>query len=135
VDFGLDPVQRVADQAHALLGVEAFDRLHQAYIAFLDQVAVGQAVAQILARHRHHQAQVREHQLAGGFEVVVGFELAGGLLLFLKGEHGHAVDRRDVGVQVAERGHDRPGVAQRDGCGGGTSLNVHTRTPFRIPQY
>jgi hypothetical protein len=36
VDLGLDPVQRVADQAHALLGVEALDGLHQADVAFLD---------------------------------------------------------------------------------------------------
>ena len=135
MDFSLDPVQCVAHQTHALIGVEALDGLHQAHITFLDQVAVRQAVTQVLARHRHHQAQVREHQLARGFEVVVGFELASGLLLFFEGEHRHAVDRRNVGVEVAERGHDRPGVAQRDGCGGGTSLNVHTRTPFRIPQY
>ena len=132
MDLGLDPVQRVADQSHALIGVKTLDGFHQAHIAFLDQVAVGQAVAQVLARHRHHQTQVREHQLAGGFEVVVGFELAGGLLLFLEGEHGHAVDRRNVSVEVAERGHHRPGVAQGYGRDGRTSLNVHTRTPFKV---
>jgi hypothetical protein len=70
VDLGLDPVQRVAHQAHALVGVEALDGLHQADVAFLDQVAVRQAVAQVLARDRHHQAQVRQHQPAGGFQVV-----------------------------------------------------------------
>ena len=61
VDLCLDPVQRVTYQAHAVLGVEAFDCLHQANITFLDQVAVGQAVTQVLARHRYHQTQVREY--------------------------------------------------------------------------
>ena len=60
---------RVAHQAHALLGVEALDGLHQADIAFLDQVALRQAVAQVLARDRHHQAQVRQHQPPGGLQV------------------------------------------------------------------
>ena len=41
MDFGLDPVQRVAHQAHALVGVKALDGFHQAHIAFLDQIAMG----------------------------------------------------------------------------------------------
>ena len=93
VDFGLDPMQRVAHQAHALVRVKALDRLHQAHIAFLDQVAVGQAVANVLARHRDHQAQVREHQLSRCFQVVVVAELAGKALLFFQREHGQAVGR------------------------------------------
>jgi hypothetical protein len=52
MDLGLDPVQRIAHQAHALVRVEALDGLHQADVAFLDQVAVGQAVAQVFARNR-----------------------------------------------------------------------------------
>ena len=39
----------VADQAHTLVGVKALNRLHQAHIAFLNQVGVGQAVAHVLA--------------------------------------------------------------------------------------
>ena len=58
VDFGLDPVQRVADQAHALIRVEALDGLHQPHVAFLYQIAMRQAVAQILARDGNHQPQV-----------------------------------------------------------------------------
>jgi hypothetical protein len=72
VDLGLDPVHGVAHQAHALVGVEALHGLHQADVAFLDQVAVRQAVAQVLAGNGHHEAQVRQHQRAGGFEVVRG---------------------------------------------------------------
>ena len=67
MDFSLDPVQRVAHQTHALVRVKALNGLHQADITLLDQVAVWQTVAQVLARHRHYQTQVREHQLTGGF--------------------------------------------------------------------
>ena len=45
MDFGFDPVEGVTYQAHALVRVKAFDGFHQADIAFLDEVAVGQAVA------------------------------------------------------------------------------------------
>ena len=91
-------MQRVADQAHALIRVKAFDGFHQAHIAFLDQVAVRQTIAQVLARDGHHQAQVREHQLTGGLQVALVFEFARKSLLLLEGEHGHAVDRRNVSV-------------------------------------
>ena len=55
MDFGFDPVEGVTHQAHALVRVKAFDGFHQADIAFLDEVAVGQAVAQVLAGNRHYQ--------------------------------------------------------------------------------
>jgi hypothetical protein len=58
VDLGLDPVHGIAHQAHALVRVEALDGLHQADIAFLDQVAVRQPIAQVLAGNRDHEAQV-----------------------------------------------------------------------------
>ena len=112
VDLGLDPVQRVADQPHALLGVEALDGLHQADVAFLDQVAVRQAVAQVLARHRHDQPQVRQHQPAGGLQVALVAQLARQVRLVFCRQHRHAVDRRDVRVEVAQRRHQGPGVAQ-----------------------
>ena len=40
MDLGLDPVHGVAYEPHALVGVETLHRLHQADVAFLDQVAV-----------------------------------------------------------------------------------------------
>src|SRR3546814_11950436 len=58
VHLGTHPMHREADQTHALIGVEALDRLHQADIAFLDQVAHAQAVALITARYVHHKAQM-----------------------------------------------------------------------------
>ena len=86
-------MQGVAHQAHPLLGVKALDRLHQAHIALLNQVGVGQAIAQILARNGHHQTQVRQHQFPGGLHVLVVAPLAGKFLLLLQGEHGQSVGR------------------------------------------
>jgi hypothetical protein len=44
VDLGLDPVDRERREANAALGVEALHRLHQADVAFLDEVGLRQAV-------------------------------------------------------------------------------------------
>ena len=139
VDFGLDPVHRVAHQTHALIGVKALDRLHEADVAFLDQVAVGQAVTQVLAGDGHHQAQVGHHQLTGSLDVVVIAQAARGALLLFEGEQRHAVDRRNVGVQVAQRGQrERParpraGHGQRGGWqSGGGKCSGHVVDPPQI---
>ena len=66
VNFGFDPVHGVADQTHALVGVKTFDGFHQANIAFLNQIAVGQAITQVFAGNGNHQAQMRQHQLFSG---------------------------------------------------------------------
>jgi hypothetical protein len=45
VHLGADPVQRERHEAHAALGVEAAHGLHEADVAFLDEVGLRQAVA------------------------------------------------------------------------------------------
>ena len=101
VDFSLDPMHGVTDQTHALVGVKTLDRFHQAHIAFLNQVSMGQAVAHVLAGNRHHQAQVRQDQLSGSVKVVVVAQLAGKRLFLLQSEHGQAVRRRNIGFDIA----------------------------------
>ncbi|MPN07587.1 hypothetical protein SDC9_154858 [bioreactor metagenome] len=130
VNFRLDPVHGVADQTHALIGIEAFDSLHQAHIALLNQVAVRQAIAQVLARDGDNQTQVGHHQTPGGVQIIVFFELASVVLLFLKGEHWHTIDRRDIGIQVAQRRYQRPGVRGRQGSSNGAGGSFHCRFPF-----
>src|SRR3546814_20508937 len=93
VHLGADPVHREADQAHADLGVEALDRLHQADVAFLDQVAEWQAVAVVAARDVHDEAPVRMHQLAGGAEVFLVADAVGERLFVLA--DGRAACRED----------------------------------------
>ena len=80
--LSLDPVQRIAHQPHALIRIKTLDGLHQANVALLNQVAVWQTVAQIFARRRHHQTQMRKHQLLGRCHVIGLTQLARkGLLL------------------------------------------------------
>ena len=62
VDLCFDPVHGIAHQAHTLVRVKAAHGFHQTDIAFLNQVTVGQAIAQILAGHRNHQAQMRHDE-------------------------------------------------------------------------
>ncbi len=87
-------------QAHSHAGVEALHRFHEAHVAFLDQIAHGQAIAQIAACNVHHESQVREHQLPGGIQIGLGAETDGeGDLVFLRQNRnlGNAVY---IGVQA-----------------------------------
>ena len=56
-----DPMDRIGNQTRTLRWVIALDRLHQTKIAFLDQVGMRNAIAQVLARNRNDEAQVGEH--------------------------------------------------------------------------
>ncbi|MNT29457.1 hypothetical protein D3C72_1651960 [compost metagenome] len=103
-------------QAHAALGVEALHGLHQADVAFLDEVCVGQAVAQVLARHRHHQAQMGKNQLAGGAQVFLVAQAAAKFRFTFRGQDRQAVDRGNISVDRAESA--RIGNGQRQGVAG-----------------
>ena len=48
-----DPMERKRDQPHAALGIKAPHGLHEPDIAFLDQVALRQPIAQVVAAHGH----------------------------------------------------------------------------------
>ena len=101
VDFGLDPVHRVADQAHALVGVEALDGLHQADVAFLDQVALGQAIAKVLARDRHHKRRCDNTRRPAASRSPWSRRLRAAADSSSAVSGGRAVHGRDVRVQVA----------------------------------
>ncbi len=127
VDFGLDPVQRVAHQAHALFRVEALDGLHQADVAFLDQVALRQAVTQVLGatpRPPGAGATAPAARRLRGRRCRAGDAR---IRLLLRGvSSGMRLHGRDVGVEVAERRHQRPRVAQGQiGRGGVGSSSGH----------
>ena len=109
MDLGTDPVHGEGHQSHADLGVEALDRLHQADVAFLDEVAHRQAIAAVATRDMHDEAQVRQHELARGVEVVIVAQAAREGLFILAGEHGDAAHGVDIGVEAADRS-DKNGV-------------------------
>ena len=107
MDFGLDPVQRERHQPHAAARVEAAHRLHQADVAFLDQVRLRQAVAQVLPADGDDQAQVRHHELACCFEIVVPLQPRAEILLLLGSEQRKPVHRLDVVVETPQRRRNR----------------------------
>ena len=106
MNLGFDPVNRIRHQAHALLGIEALDGLHQADIAFLDQVGMRKPIAQVAARDRHHQTQVRHDQGLRCGEVILIAQLAREASLFLLREHRKTIHCGDVGINIAEAGRE-----------------------------
>jgi hypothetical protein len=106
VHLGTDPVHGETHQAHADVGVEALDGLHQADVAFLDQVAERQAVAVVAAGDVHDETQVREHQFARGIEVVVVAEAAGQRLFLLDRQHRDLMHGTDVRLERTQGAGD-----------------------------
>ncbi|MNT43514.1 hypothetical protein D3C72_1799910 [compost metagenome] len=92
----------VRHQAHTLVRIETFYRFHQADIAFLNQVGMRQAIAQIAAGNRDHQAQVRQHQLLRGGQVIFFTQAFRQRNFFVVGQHGQAVHGRNIGVNIAQ---------------------------------
>jgi len=121
--FGLDPVHRERHQPHAAFRIESLDRLHQADIAFLDEVGMRQAVAQVLTRDRHHQTQVGHHHFACGLEIGVVPDSPTQFGFALRRKHRQPIDGRDVSVQVPDRWQCHRGTA----CTGG---DYRCRIPF-----
>ncbi len=123
MNLGADPMQGERDEAHAALGVEAAHRFHEAHVALLDQVALGQAVAEVVAAHADHEPQMAHHELACGFNVLHVLPAQAELVLLLGGQERVAVDRGDVLVDGAERTRNR----EIERCGG----MRHSCSPFR----
>jgi hypothetical protein len=87
-------------------------------IPFLNQVGMGQAVAEVAARYRDHQPQMRQHQRTRRLHVAFLAEAMGKILLFCLGQQRKAVGGRNIGIQTAERRRNR----ERQGLS-------HTGTP------
>jgi hypothetical protein len=104
MDLRLDPVDGKRDQAYPAVGVETLYRLHEPDVALLDEVRVRQPVAEVPARQRHDQPQVRQDEPARRFQVAVALEALGKRALLLGAEDGEAVDGLDVSFE-APRGH------------------------------
>ena len=81
-------------------GSKRLHRLHQADVAFLDEVGLRQPVAHVVARDGHHEAQVRKHQVAGRGQILVVAQATTQLELALCGQHGDGVHGLDVRLQA-----------------------------------
>ena len=85
-------------------GIETAHGLHEADVAFLDQVGLRQPIAQVLAADGDDQPQMRQDEVLRGVEVVVAHQAAAELDLLLGGEQRKAIHRLDVLVQAPQRG-------------------------------
>ena len=81
--------------------VEALHGLHQADVAFLDQVSDRQSITHVAARDVHHETQVREHQLARRVKVVVTMKTGGELEFGFAAQHRNLRDSLDIGVETS----------------------------------
>ena len=102
-------LRRLKNSLRCALVVATFtmlDRLHQADIAFLYQVAQRQAVTGIPFRHVNNEAKVCQHHAARSFQLTVFTVTAGQIALFFQGQHRNLVDLLDVRIQAAGSGGD-----------------------------
>ena len=100
MNLGADPVHGEGHQAHAHFRVEALDRLHQADVAFLHQVSLGQAIAGVAAGDMHDKPQVGHDQLPGGLQILLVEQTIGQLALFFDAEDRDAAYGLNIGLQV-----------------------------------
>ena len=103
MDLGAHPVHGEGHQPHADIGVEALDGLHQADIAFLDQIGLWQTIAAVTARDLDHKAQMRHDQPARGLQVIIGAEAPRQPLLFFQRQDRRLIDGRDIGLKRTRR--------------------------------
>jgi hypothetical protein len=101
---------------HAAVRIEALDGLHEADVALLDQVGMGQAVAEVAARKGDHEAQMREHQRPGGVQVLVLPETPGERALLFGAQDWKAVDGLDVSLEAPRRHRHRKRTGQGQRC-------------------
>ena len=84
LDRGADPPHRIGREAEAAIGLELLHALHQADIAFADQLADRQAIAAIAHGDLGHEAQVRVDQLRRGLGVAMLAPALGEHIFFLR---------------------------------------------------
>jgi hypothetical protein len=117
VNLGTNPVDSERYETDVVVGIEALDRLHEADVAFLDQVAERQAVTGIAFRNVYDKAQVRQDELTRRIEVVFLAEPDRQRLLVFLAEHGHGTDCLNIGVEAADRsGQHQFVVSKRYSC-------------------
>jgi len=93
-----DPPAGVGAELHPAAGLEAVDGLHQAEVAFGDEIENRQAAVVVIGGDFHHEAEIRfDHQLAGRLLAAANatseFDLLGPV------EKGGLTDALEVGLE------------------------------------
>ena len=103
LDRGTDPPHGIGRKAEALVGVEPLHGLHQADIAFRDQLGQRQAIAAIAHGDLGDQTQMAGDQFVGGIDVTVFAPALGKLELLFGFQHGKLPDFPQVSRETAFR--------------------------------
>ena len=97
------PPGGVGRELEAPVRLELLRRLHQAEVAFLDQIEEGQAPPGIPLCHRDDETEVRFAETAAGV-LVPGLRGTGEGSLLLRGQQGHPADLLQIGLyRVVQR--------------------------------
>jgi hypothetical protein len=136
MNLGADPVDRERHQAHIVIGIETLHGLHEADVAFLDQVAERQTITGIPFRDVHDETQVRQNELARRIEVVLLAESDRQCLFVFLAEHGHGTHGLYIGDEAADRTGQHQLLFSKRNTGRQSVLslwygNFSTR-PFRV---
>ena len=100
LDRGLDPPHRVGREAEAAIGLELLDALHQADIAFGNEIGDRQTIAAVTHRDLRDETQVRRHQLGCGFGILVFLIALGEHVFLLGGQHREFSDFGQIAVEA-----------------------------------
>ncbi|MNC43857.1 hypothetical protein D3C75_927400 [compost metagenome] len=132
-------------QAHAHFRVEALDGLHQADVAFLNQVGLGQAIACIATGDMYDETQVGHHHLPSGLKILLIIETLAQITLLLDRQQRDAVDRVHIGFQVCTGyqgigrlqrcGHSRTSDLQNSRLVGAANIDLERRYKFHSEEF
>ena len=99
LDRLLDPPGGVGAEAAFGGGVEAFDRLEEPDISFLDEIEEWQAALDIVLGDADDEAQIRPRHLVASFGVALA-NLEGEFAFFMSGQQGVSVDVDEIGFEA-----------------------------------
>src|SRR5882757_5924435 len=83
--------------------IEALHGLHQANVAFLDEITDGQPIPAVTAGDVNNKAKMREDELTRSAEVIFAPEALCERLLFFPGQNWNTADPVQISVEAAER--------------------------------
>ena len=100
LDARLDPPHRIGREAEAAIGLELLDALHQADIAFGNEVGHRQPIAAVTHGDLGHQTQVRGNELRSSFGIVMFLVALREHVFLLLRQHGEFLDFGEIAVEA-----------------------------------
>ena len=101
LDRGADPPHRVGGEAEAPFRLELLHALHQADIAFGDQLGGGQPIAAIAHGDLRHEPEVRIDQLGRGISVLMLGPALGQHIFLFRRQNRKLLDLREIAVEAS----------------------------------